>query len=348
MKQLFNIKHVVLTATAMMYLAAQAQNYGVNIVFTDLNKVTAIDTIIPANEEALEDLYSAFDLNREEIHEIFLNESGISWVGKEDHGQKVMVINKSHEEGEIEGEHQVKVIHMSHGDESMSDEEMNAMIKKIKTEHIDHSGEGDEVVMEKIIRVDKRMEKEGEGPEDELEIRVVVEDGVETIEATKNGVKLSEEEARELFESQNVQVIDGAEMEKEMIFISEEEFVDGENIFIEKHEIKSNDPSDNIAVAIIKEFPAAMGAEEAEAFKANSLNVFPNPASNEIKAQLEGVEGDYAVTITNLAGQVLRKEVGNASSSAQHTVNLEGMPSGTYILSIDHEGGVKSEKFVVE
>jgi len=231
----------------------------------------------------------------------------------------------------------------------MSQEEMDEMVQEMRIRHAESAdgSDGEEIVMKKVIHIDKRKDHEGEGPEDEVEIRVKIEDGVEIIEATKNGVELSEVEARELLDKENIHVVGDGAIQKEMIFISEEEISDGENVFIQKHEIRTNDETENMAIAIIKEF-AAMGTEEAIDAKTSRLSIYPNPATEEIKAQLEGVEGKYTVTLTNLAGQMIRKEVGNASNSAQHTTNLKGVPAGTYILSIDHEGGLKSEKFVVE
>ena len=59
------------------------------------------------------------------------------------------------------------------------------------------------------------------------------------------------------------------------------------------------------------------------------LSLFPNPASNELHVKMEAA-GKFQYFITNLAGQTMR----TGTFTPNQTINIEGLPSGTYIFTL--------------
>jgi hypothetical protein len=70
-----------------------------------------------------------------------------------------------------------------------------------------------------------------------------------------------------------------------------------------------------------------------------SLNLYPNPAADNIR--LQGFEGIRHVEITNLSGQVLKSIV-----TSETNVNISNLSTGIYFVKVTHQGGVNVLKFV--
>lgn len=75
----------------------------------------------------------------------------------------------------------------------------------------------------------------------------------------------------------------------------------------------------------------------AKQFDKHSINVFPNPFTNEIKLQLNNT-GMYLLKLTNGTGQV----VYSANVEASSTHNVSDLPVGMYILSLTQNGETKA------
>jgi hypothetical protein len=76
------------------------------------------------------------------------------------------------------------------------------------------------------------------------------------------------------------------------------------------------------------------------------VRVYPNPVQNRLNVDFQGVVDKTArVKLLNLNGKVfLTKEITNTSNTTR--INLNGTPSGTYILEVSIKGRSKSFKIV--
>jgi hypothetical protein len=77
----------------------------------------------------------------------------------------------------------------------------------------------------------------------------------------------------------------------------------------------------------------------------NALKVFPSPALSTATVQHEKAEVNTVVVLYNVAGSKL-SEIKPASGTMQTTVNLNGLPGGTYIIAI-HRQGKKAESTTI-
>ncbi len=81
----------------------------------------------------------------------------------------------------------------------------------------------------------------------------------------------------------------------------------------------------------------------------HTINVFPNPAKNELNVQLafDHIFENVGIQIMNNVGQgVLSKQLKN-TKSAYETFDTSSLPSGHYVMHITTAAGVRTQKFVI-
>lgn len=77
-------------------------------------------------------------------------------------------------------------------------------------------------------------------------------------------------------------------------------------------------------------------------FSADTFKAYPNPVNDVLT--LSSVKGMNAVTVTNMLGQqVISKTLGNVTDA---TVDTSSLAKGTYLITIQGEGGSKTLKIV--
>lgn len=337
--------------TALMGLHAHAQNQrAVSIVFTDMDRINTVDTIISSDAKSLDQLLGAFDLGQDDVHTIFMNSKANSWVEKEGQQQRVMVFETVEE---VDGEERkVEVIKVS-GDnmKDLSEEERALIEQELETARQRHAKGKEEMIIERKVVIKKEREEKGESSEDEKEVRIEVtmDNGKEVVVGYVNGEPLSEEEARKMLDEERSNMKDNPEMEVErkMVFISEDEEVQGNDVRIKRREYKSTDLGDMKAIVIVKELEGDKKVGY-NPMNVGSLHLYPNPAKQSVQANFEGVKGAYSLVISNLAGQTIWSEDGSAQGMLQKEVDLKGFAPGTYIISLSHDQGLNSQKLVVE
>lgn len=341
---------------AFVGIQAQAQKQSaVSIIFTDLNNLSTVDTLIPAGEAALESLLSSHSLQTDQVHMIHMNSNAMNWVEKEGEQHRVMVIESkestSAEASVDEEKHEVRVIKIEGGDMEGLSEEERALVEKHVEEARKHKADGkEEMIIEKRVVIKKDGDEHAEHGEEhkEIQIEVTVEDGEQTVVAHVNGERLSDEEAKELLKEQHTVDVDiDMETERQMVFIAEDEEIKDGEVRIERRAYAHNDISDMKAIVIVKELDKAPAGTTTPENK-GALSLYPNPAKENVMANIEGVNGDYTLTLSNLAGQTVWVEKGNASGKVNKEIGLGDFPAGTYILSVSHDAGLNSQKLVVE
>ena len=65
-----------------------------------------------------------------------------------------------------------------------------------------------------------------------------------------------------------------------------------------------------------------------------SINVFPNPTSNQVTIDLNGSTGSTSLELRNMTGQLLLNENNNGSGASLLNLSLETYPEGIYFLSV--------------
>ena len=87
-------------------------------------------------------------------------------------------------------------------------------------------------------------------------------------------------------------------------------------------------------------FEFEMGEEE--------VVVYPNPASDMMNLKFRNIEGDVNVTITDIAGRIVRSETVYAAFGKTHMIDTESLENGNYIVTVSQNGTtLKTEKLVI-
>jgi hypothetical protein len=75
------------------------------------------------------------------------------------------------------------------------------------------------------------------------------------------------------------------------------------------------------------------------------FSVFPNPAREHITVEFEIGTGEGYLSVLNLYGQPLRQVTVNGQGSVQ--LSLQELPRGTYLLHLQSESGIKTQKLIL-
>ena len=82
---------------------------------------------------------------------------------------------------------------------------------------------------------------------------------------------------------------------------------------------------------------------------ANGLTatIYPNPANTQATLQINGLNQDAKVVISDLQGRILSQDAINAGTS-RYTINLSDMASGVYYIRIVTDNVISTQKLIVE
>lgn len=94
---------------------------------------------------------------------------------------------------------------------------------------------------------------------------------------------------------------------------------------------------------------ACSNVADVEVFN-NTLRVAPNPSKGVFNVLFYAPEmADVQVSVVNLLGQtILREQIAQASGEIQHQMNLNNLPSGTYLLQLTYKGQPSVQRIVIE
>lgn len=81
-------------------------------------------------------------------------------------------------------------------------------------------------------------------------------------------------------------------------------------------------------------FWSAIGIEEN--ILSTSVKVGPNPASDVLNVSFDNIEGDFTLTMTDVTGRVVRAENISVFGAANHTMSVNGLAKGVYMLNINN------------
>ncbi|MCT4562178.1 MAG: choice-of-anchor J domain-containing protein [Crocinitomicaceae bacterium] len=80
-----------------------------------------------------------------------------------------------------------------------------------------------------------------------------------------------------------------------------------------------------------------------------AMEVFPNPATDVVKVSFDAEGQDYAVTVYNLQGQVVRNiEVKQANGTQEVSVPVSDLASGNYLVSVSTNGVSHTKQITVK
>jgi len=82
-------------------------------------------------------------------------------------------------------------------------------------------------------------------------------------------------------------------------------------------------------------------------FTLNSLNVFPNPAKDQVNIELP-VSGNYEFNLVSLDGKLVNKTVGSGSKGEQVNYDLSNFASGLYFITYISQGKEITKKIIIE
>ena len=77
--------------------------------------------------------------------------------------------------------------------------------------------------------------------------------------------------------------------------------------------------------------------------KGSAINIYPNPATNEIKISNLSPE-ENQIKIFNLLGQQVKSL--SVSNEQNHTINISDLSSGIYMLTVSNNKKISCKKFV--
>ena len=77
------------------------------------------------------------------------------------------------------------------------------------------------------------------------------------------------------------------------------------------------------------------------------LSVSPNPSSDVINIQLKSdTRENYWILLNSLSGELIHKSIIPNASGFSHTINVQALPAGAYMLTIANGNGVRTEKII--
>jgi hypothetical protein len=78
-----------------------------------------------------------------------------------------------------------------------------------------------------------------------------------------------------------------------------------------------------------------------------TIEVFPNPISQELRIELELAEpGSYQLEVYALQGQLMRREMVSATTRSTHRWEVQEWPAGLYLLQLSHNGKRWTQKLM--
>jgi len=81
---------------------------------------------------------------------------------------------------------------------------------------------------------------------------------------------------------------------------------------------------------------------------AQSIKIAPNPASSFINVTFEEVSGNFTLTMTDITGRTVSQEKVNVLGGLQHTMDINKLSSGVYMLNINNGKASYTQKIIVQ
>ena len=79
------------------------------------------------------------------------------------------------------------------------------------------------------------------------------------------------------------------------------------------------------------------------------FGAFPNPSSGQIQLNFEGNPAPTTIRITGVQGQqVFREFIRDFSGQYNQSLDLDDLPVGTYVLSVEQDGKVYAEQLIIK
>jgi hypothetical protein len=82
-----------------------------------------------------------------------------------------------------------------------------------------------------------------------------------------------------------------------------------------------------------------------EDISANGLNVYPNPSKGQVFVSFDQAVNNGTVEVYNLLGEVVYNV--SAFTGNKVELNLDGLSEGVYIIRLNENGAVSSQRFVL-
>jgi hypothetical protein len=79
-----------------------------------------------------------------------------------------------------------------------------------------------------------------------------------------------------------------------------------------------------------------------------NINVYPNPSNGLVNVSLENIKGDYTIQLTDVKGQVIYNQSGNAADNDLLQLNTDNLESGIYIVRFVNEGYSSARQLVIK
>jgi len=80
-----------------------------------------------------------------------------------------------------------------------------------------------------------------------------------------------------------------------------------------------------------------------------NLNVYPNPAKENVSISFNADNKDYTISLVDVTGRILKTQNYSSLNGSQVIdLNLEGISSGNYLISIRSENGVVNKQVSVQ
>lgn len=274
------------------------------------------------------------------------------FIHEEGSGDKKVMVVKTMEHGDKEP--QIVIKKVGDGEGSMSDEELQEMIQKVKEEH--NIQDGQETVI---------MLKQGEGGEDvememEVEVEKIIDEEGEHINMWINGEEVDPADHSEYLEINedggNIEIIiediEGGEGEQEVEIIKEKVIMidgdcdEGMMEFLHQHEYTLAIVS-TVSEGSNKSAEAPVAKEPTNI---RELNFFPNPTTGEFRLSFNiPKRGKTQIDIFDINGKVVHSEdLGKFQGEYSGNINISDAGPGTYILSVSQGKFKLVEKVIVQ
>lgn len=103
----------------------------------------------------------------------------------------------------------------------------------------------------------------------------------------------------------------------------------------------------DLQCAALRSAPAS-NPETEEVVEGIEITLYPNPTVVEnVNIQLTGIEGAVEVTLLDLGGKLIKKEsIEVQHIRHEHQLDLSGLPSGSYIVNVEHSSGHKAMRLI--
>lgn len=315
---------------------AQTQQQSVNIVFTAPGQTTIIDTMI--NVDAMPQLLDHHNLSFEEIHMIDLSQE----LKFHDAKESCMVFIEVDTENTNDDETtDVRVIRM---DDAASEAEWRQRAMEMEIEEMRERGGTEVTEMRNVSTYNIHIKDDETG--DETSVEVTETDGKREVSGTKNGKKLSEKEVEAIL-AEHEKAMETHDIDRLKAEAQQEKHID-ELERIESIRTRTEHSHREIKAVVIVKPMASNKTDGKSSLEKTEMSLYPNPAKKKATVQMDGVNGEYTLTLTSMKGEVVLQMKDNTDGKLQTQIDLEGISAGTYILSLNHKQGMEVSRLVVE